>query len=269
MERTPTKQIEMGASAKRVIEEDVMTVLKNSAITGTHLKLPGQLDRKLYERVNKVLTIAGGKWNRSAGVHVFQADPREILGMAVSAGHIVDKKVELQQFFTPPAVAKVAVDRLMKGRTTKGITVMEPSCGSGNMLAALFEYDINPALVNAVEIDEPLAKAVQAKYPTMHVVNGDFLKLTKVASQDLVIMNPPFTNQQDIMHVTRALGHLKPGGRMVAIVSPAYGSSTTKKAEAFRELLDEHAIEEYNLPAGSFAASGTQVHTVMLVINKV
>lgn len=47
------------------VENEVPTVLSRAATQGNALTLFGQLDRRLYDRTNKVLEAAGGKWNRS------------------------------------------------------------------------------------------------------------------------------------------------------------------------------------------------------------
>lgn len=255
------------ATSKRTIEPDVLAVLERSTITPTGVKLPEQLERKLYEKVDKVLKMAGGKWNRSAGQHVFGKDPREVLGLALESGIIVDKKVENQQFFTPPAVANMMMNRLREKGSLANMTVLEPSCGSGNLLGALIAAGVDPRLINAVEIDPELARATKQAYPEVHILDADFMTLGAVRSQDLVAMNPPFTNRQDIDHVTRALEHLKPGGRLVAIMSPHFTFAENKKSEAFRELLEEHEHTVTELPEGSFSSSGTGINTVMVTID--
>lgn len=53
------------------IDSKVLDVLGNSTMDGNSLKLTGQLDRSLYVAVNKVLELAGGKWNRKSQSHLF------------------------------------------------------------------------------------------------------------------------------------------------------------------------------------------------------
>ena len=45
------------------IDKSVVEVLKTSEFDGSLLRLPGQLERKLYEHVAKVLRNIGGKWS--------------------------------------------------------------------------------------------------------------------------------------------------------------------------------------------------------------
>ena len=45
------------------IDKSVVEVLKASEFDGSLLRLPGLLERKLYEHVAKVLRNIGGKWS--------------------------------------------------------------------------------------------------------------------------------------------------------------------------------------------------------------
>lgn len=85
---------------------------------------------------------------------------------------------------------------------------------------------------------------------------------------DTVVMNPPFDRERDIDHVTHALSFLKTGGHLVAIMSAGTEFRETRKAIAFRELMESMGAQWKELPPGSFAESGTYVNTVMLSVWK-
>lgn len=68
------------------IENDVLTVLARAQTDGNALRLVGQLDRKLYERVNKVLEAAGGKWNRKAKAHLYEGGAAEAMEQIILTG---------------------------------------------------------------------------------------------------------------------------------------------------------------------------------------
>jgi hypothetical protein len=51
-------------------------------------------------------------------------------------------------------------------------------------------------------------------------------------------MNPPFEKGQDIEHVRHAYDQLKPGGRVVAIMSEGPFFRSDKKATEFRDWLE-------------------------------
>jgi predicted RNA methylase len=257
----------MPARYTTVIEDDVMTVLKASAITGTELRLPPtQLDRKLYVRVNQVLEAAGGKWNRAKKAHIFPGDPKEPLGMVINAGVVVDEKKLHQQFFTPEDLALELVQRAW---VKPGMDVLEPSAGAGAIAVALRGHGTR---VTCVEQDPALVELLRQQLFT--VIQTDFLTLTsfdldKVECPrqfDRVVMNPPFTKGQDIKHIEYALSFLKPGGLLVGVMGAGIKTNSTKTATAFRKMVDAHQGFFEDLPEESFKESGTLVNTVMVVI---
>lgn len=74
------------------LSDEVRAVLKRATVDGNILYLPeGQLDRKLYEAVNKALSLAGGKWKTRVG-HVFPTDAASKLAAMLETGVSVDEK---------------------------------------------------------------------------------------------------------------------------------------------------------------------------------
>lgn len=61
------------------VQEPVLAVLSRCSTQGHILKLPEQLDRKMYEAVNTVLAAAGGKWNRAIKGHIFTTDAEDAM----------------------------------------------------------------------------------------------------------------------------------------------------------------------------------------------
>lgn len=245
------------------IEADVRAVLERAEISSDSVRLPGdRLDRGLYERVNKVLVAAGGKWNRKAGVHLFPSDPRAVLGLALDAGAITDSKKANQQFFTPDDLA----DRLVAAAAVEaGSVVLEPSAGGGSIARAASRRG---ATVLCIERDPALASALLADgWP---VLNADFLEtdLSFGIRPDRVVMNPPFTDGQDIEHVTHALHLLSERGKLAAIMSAGVLSSTLRRAVEFRDRVRVENGRFDEIEAGAFLESGTGVRTVLLSIDR-
>lgn len=85
----------------KAIPQDVLRELERAAITGEQLRLSVQMDRKLYDQVNKVIVAAGGKWNRKAGAHLFPYDAGAAIEQIILTGGVGPKQ-ELGQFDTPP-----------------------------------------------------------------------------------------------------------------------------------------------------------------------
>lgn len=89
---------------------------------------------------------------------------------------------------------------------------------------------------------------------------------------DRILMNPPFSKQRDIDHVKHAYDLLKPGGRIVAVMSEGSFFRSNKKATAFREWMDELGATSERLPEGSFndpnLPVNTGVNARMVIIDK-
>lgn len=189
---------------------------------------------------------------------VMVTEPSEVdkkiaqLRAAVNAGV---KVVSAPQLFpTPDALAARMVQL---ADIQPGQRILEPSAGTGRILAALPNVRPDGEVV-AVEINYNLAKLLEEIADDTR--NCDFLECNgDLGTFDRILMNPPFVNGADIEHITHAAKFLKPGGRLVAICA---GGS--RQAEKLRPLSDTWEP----LPAGTFEESGTGVNTVLLTISK-
>ena len=87
---------------------------------------------------------------------------------------------------------------------------------------------------------------------------------------DRIVANPPFSYkghpQADIDHVNHMVNFLNPGGRIVSVMSSGIVFRQNKKSEAMREFIETHG-EIIPLPEKSFKESGTNVNTIIAVIN--
>lgn len=261
------------------ITDDVRDILARCTYTATTVVLPKEtLPRPLYAAVNAVLDAAGGKWNRKAGAHLFPAgtDPRTVFEEALTKGEIVNGKKTFQAFYTPPDIAKIVVAR---AEIRPDSDVLEPSAGDGALVAEILGH--MPRNVIAVEISGPACEKMAAwlreTKQSWRVLCADFLKLvphvglTKipengVVTVDRVVMNPPFTDGQEIEHVQHAFRFLKNGGRLVAVMSNAVQYRESKLYSGFRDWLVENTEDRQieKLPDNAFRASGTDVSTVLL-----
>jgi len=238
------------------IDDDVLAVLNRSTITETALTLPDQLDRKLYEKVNKVIAAAGGKWNKKTKSHLFPSDPREVLGLAITTKSVDNKKQIFQEFFTPPDVA-AQVCRFVY----PGAKVLEPSAGVGNIAKAASDAG---GLVKCYELQEQHVKKLQEL--GLDAEQADFLKVAVSAEFRLVLMNPPFATGQFQAHVQHAFKFLLPGGALTAVGPKNLGGNRTKSQQAFHNWLSntEHTVTD--LPSGTFKSAGTSIDVVLLTI---
>jgi 16S rRNA G1207 methylase RsmC len=84
---------------------------------------------------------------------------------------------------------------------------------------------------------------------------------------DRVVMNPPFDRERDVDHVMHALGFLKPGGRLVAVMSAHTEFAESRKATAFRAHIKKLGGRFSDLPRNSFSEVGTNVNTILLTVS--
>ncbi len=114
--------------------------------------------------------------------------------------------------------------------------------------------------------------------------NGDALgyydrdELTEVrkngssSGYDRILMNPPFGDRRDALHVQHAYDLLKPGGRLVAIMGEGVFFGNDKKAQDFRAWLESVGGTDEKLEQGTFMDASLPVNTGvsarMVVIDK-
>ena len=254
---TPAPAAETSGRGRVGIPEHVEAILRGADIDGNSLSITQQLGRADYAAVNKVLELLGGKWNRSAKAHIFPAPVADVLEAALDAGQVNDTKKEMDQFDTPKEVARKVA---MLAEVEPGHRVLEPSAGTGRLLAPMVKLG---AYCVAVEMDPDRCETLAQEFGGKALlISGDFLNLgtyTIGGPFDRIVMNPPFYRGEDIKHIRHAFGMLAKGGVLVAICADG-----PKQHEAFRD------AGEYweELPAGSFKASGTNVNTAVVVLNK-
>lgn len=144
-------------------------------------------------------------------------------------------------FPTPPDVAERLAEYL---ELFPGCRVLEPSVGTGSLVRAV--VDLEPsASVCGYEINRELAMSGSAYW-------ADFLEIPASPEFDRVVMNPPFSKGADMRHVEHALGFLKPGGLIVAIVADG-----PRQESLFADWQD---LER--LPSGTFDGTGVRARVV-------
>ena len=243
------------------INNTVLDVLGNCRVEENVLYLPANLERKVYTDVNKVLEALGGKWNRKAGGHVFDHCPADEIDEVILTGEYTDKKKEFQFYPTPPKVAEKLCDFAGINENT---TVLEPSCGKGNIADAVWKR--TPKRLLGIEVNTDMAQYLDGK-PYEVITGQDFLQYDG-EQWDRIVMNPPFSRQQDIDHVMKAYELLAPDGILVSVMSTSYQFRTNQKAREFRAFLDATCADHFDLPEGAFKESGTMIRACVVVIRK-
>lgn len=255
------------------ISEPILNVLARCTITGNVLRLPEQLDRKVYVEVNEVLDAIGGAWDRKQKGHVFQSDPTADLDMAISTRSVVNHKQLFQQFYTPlPLAARMVA----WAGVVPGSLVLEPSAGSGNLVRMIWNafsgadsgrivaLDIEPKRITDLEA---VRSNLNADSTRIGILQCDFLACNDgFGSFSHVVMNPPFAGGQDIQHVYHSYKYLRPGGVLVSIVCEGPFFRQDKRAKAFQDWLGLADADVETLPENSFAESGTSVRARMIKV---
>lgn len=245
------------------IKQEILSILEECTIEGNLLFLPPrQLDRKTYEAVNKCLMNLGGMWNRKAKAHVFDYDPSEAFDNLLMTGETEDMKKRFQFFPTPRELAEFMCDFAELSPTH---TVLEPSCGRGDLADVIYERCQN---LTCIELNEDMSRYLADKpYPCTFM---DFLSMSAESQGkfDRIIMNPPFSRQQDILHVLHAYELLAPGGILVSVLSTAPFWRTNKPSTDFRAWLEDNYGETVPVDEGVFRESGTMIQTKIIKVKK-
>ena len=258
------------------IPENILAILANCRVEENMLFLPeGQLERKVYQDVNKCIENIGGKWNRKAQGHVFDHDPTEGLENLILTGETEDMKKMFQFFPTPIEVA----EQMCKLAELKPDSrVLEPSAGRGDLADVVSGYAED---IFCVELNPDMTRYLEEK-PYKSIIGVDFLTLAADPNaKDLmpnarnfthVVMNPPFSKQQDIAHIRTAFEMLSPGGILVSVASTSWKWRENEKSQEFRDWLEsDTAVAKYEvveLEQGDFKESGTMIKTVIIKIRR-
>lgn len=173
-----------------------------------------------------------------------------------------NKGIGVDFFPTPASTAKQMVE--MAG-VTKGMKVLEPSAGNGNIAEQLRDAGAD---VDVVETSSALREILEAK--GFNLAGQDFLEYSPGAIYDAIVMNPPFGNGMDMKHVEHAYSLLKPGGKLVSIVGEGAFIRSGKQEVAFKEWLDENSADVEKLDSNTFtdktllATTGANARVVVI-----
>lgn len=241
---------------------DVLTDTR-TVISADRVQIPFELDRAQYEQVNKVLKEIGGRWDGRNAIraHVFPFPVEEFM-RACLATREFPSRYEQGWYPTPP---RVVHDILEHAAIRQGMSVLEPSAGTGSIAGPAAGRG---AVVDCVEIDERRVRALREQGAARRVVKADFLDLDPLDHTHgyrRVLMNPPFSAA--VRHVTHALGFLDDDGTLIAVMPETVLFSGDRATIEFRELIALAEGEFIPLPEESFAPSGTSVRTVLLVVD--
>lgn len=169
--------------------------------------------------------------------------------------------VSANQLFPTPV--ELAWRMVSEADIEKGMSILEPSAGTGRILDAIFSEWGESVEVAAVEINHSLASALRNRVG-VEAICTDFMEFKRIGAFDRIIMNPPFENGADIKHIMHAWDQLAVGGRLVAICA----NGPRQQRELRDGLVSEYGGTWEELPTGTFLESGTGVNTALIVVDK-
>lgn len=255
--------------------ETLLAVLEACRVENDVLKLPAvQMDRNLYLSVKDALQVFGGRWKggRIKGFVFDGITADAALRDAIAAA--VEGIGESGFFETPPSVA----DRLVElAGIQHGDHVLEPSAGRGAIIDAIRRAHPGK-IVHYYELMEANVTRLEQRCDDRLVFCGyDFIVAAGLDVDvglldqgfNRIIATPPFAKNVDVEHVRVMYRALAPGGRIVSIMSPHWTFANDRKSRAFRKWFREDIDSDITqLPDGTFKPSGTDVPSVLVVINK-
>lgn len=244
----------------------------------------------LVEKANRVLADYYGEVLPDA------VDPDDAEPDMFRTGRAVSK--DLQFYPTPDAAA----DELLHELALDGKRILEPSAGEGGICRAIArriadhhraeqerwrlwdESRGKPkpqparASITAVEVHPDRCDVLRQRtgafggHLPVSVVEANFLTWAPAARFDVILMNPPFYGTHWIKHVRHAFGLLADGGVLRAILPVTARLGDSKAHLEFRRWAEKHGRrygrQWRDLPAESFAASGTRINTTILELWK-
>ena len=256
----------------------------------------GPIDRKL---INRILSDsyggldADGRWTQRESFEVLElalaihlrTPPCRIEGVndvrrAVALADRLptqtvrsEDQLNWQQFSTPVDLAALAV---LLAQPHAADVVLEPSAGNGLLIAHLPPV----AALQLNEIDPNRRARLVEAFPeaTITGVDGATIgsSLAAVDRPSLILMNPPFSRSLGrgaddlaaVRHLQAAIGWLRRGGRLVAIMPDWFAPGGRLRA-LFETMLAGCTIRTSIRLRRAYAKHGTSVAVRLLVLDKI
>lgn len=255
-----------------MVSEQIMRILSECTTDGNVVRInSGQLDRKTYTEVNKVLEALGGKWNRKLQGHICDHDPSDALAAVVSTGEVPDKN-PLAFFPTDGAALERILGAVMRYGVNNIRNILEPSAGDGAIVAELRRHLPYDVTITAVELDEHRAQTIRDRnLPNVEVITGDFLEWGSPDRYDVIAMNPPFRTADRplayVDHIRHAHTMLAESGMLISVTPIGWQyAGNRRRLTEFREWVENDGWS-IGLPDDAFKHAGTMVKTCLVMLD--
>ncbi|MCE3771852.1 DUF4942 domain-containing protein [Escherichia coli] len=199
---------------QKTISVPVRTALRDGRLSkdkGVWYFSDSALQKSQVEELERTLSLIGGVQEKKHWQ--FPYDIGHTLNTIVATGLIPDTKSH--QFYPTPRLIAEYVARATELKP--GEKLLEPQAGRGDLLAYI-NADLED--VTCIEIAPLFADILRGKGYT-NTICCDFIKWSEDNAGyqfDKIVMNPPYSLGRHREHTLAALGHLKVGGRLVAVL---------------------------------------------------
>lgn len=251
-----------GVEGERPLTEAQRRVLGSCVCDGQIISLSPKIrfEKRELDEFRRLLEAVGGSYRKGGSwvIDEHAGSAGAFVSLLLEEGVYVDRR-DMGAFFTSDSLATEVVG---VARIEPGMSVLEPNGGSGVLVKRLIAaavpegQGLSPAdFVVTCEVHAPFAKELEETGAC--VVCDDFLSVESFGGRrfDRIVMNPPFSNNQDIAHVIHAMSYLKEDGKLVCITSPMFVEEKGPKSQ-FRELVVSTGAQSYSVDRGAFSASG-------------
>lgn len=263
------------------MKTDISSALQALVVEGNLIKLPshyGQLPDAEFKELKKSLSNIGGSWKTNKQGWLFKTDPTPFLEKLRSRT-VVNIYQDNQFFYTTKEVFNHMIDwdyeyswKLelpTRISSANGIKFLEPEAGEGHIIEYFKEkYGETKGL--EIFCCEPFERNIEILKSKGHKpFVKDFLSLDKKYNNffDLIIANPPFSDNQYIDHIYKMYDVTKEGGTILTIAPDNYNDTNNKKRLEFKEWLHSvHAIEK-DVPVKLFRGNKANVKTRVIWID--
>lgn len=240
----------MGKAARRGVKISVPWQLENAydmrkRLAGMNIETPAELRAAVREFIE------------------LREVPKEADKIKQLERAMIGSSNDGMDFFPTPA--NVADEMVQSADIREGMSVLEPSAGMGHIADRIRDAGVEP---DVAELSGSRRELLEAK--GYNIIDHDFMDVE--SKYDRIIMNPPFGDRRDAMHVQHAYSLLNPGGRVVAIVGEGVFFGKDAKAQEFRDWLEKVGGTDEKLDQGTFLDPSLPVNTGvsarMVVIDK-
>lgn len=262
------------------IDDTTTSIIESLTIDGLVVRPPAHiLPDAIFKELSKRMKKIGGVWKTNKKGWLFKTDPTSFI-TELKAGKKVDIYQDFQFFFTPDEVLEFITHwpeidlELEWPSPTQDFRFCDPSAGEGHIIRWFTKKFISgEELPERIRIDAceimPRNRELLEKLPGVNIIANDFLTLSwKYDSiYDLIIANPPFSENQYIKHIYRMYDLIKEGGTLITVAPNNFEDSNDPERIEFRDWLKTTHANVKPIPPKLFKKNKAGAKTVAIWID--